>query len=130
MITYRVSPKITLDLSTLVEKTSGNLNHVLIFWIYSGLNRVSVIRMGGGGGLQNESAFHFRFHFFLGGGGGGGKYTKYLRFALNFFQKSRYSKNHLYLHMGHFLEHPADKPTLHLTSVKFGRPKMAQICLY
>ena len=32
--------------------------------------------------------------------------------------------------MGHFLGDPADKPTLHLTSVKFGRPKMAQICLY
>ena len=42
----------------------GNLRHVLIFWIYSRVNKMSVIRTRGGGG-RSESLFfqHFQTYF-------------------------------------------------------------------
>ena len=45
--------EITPEMSALVEKLDvlGNLGHVLIFWMYSGVNKVSVV---GTGGLQKE----------------------------------------------------------------------------
>ena len=68
---YRVSPKvshvlmkITQEMSTLMEKL--DFTHVLIFWIDSGLTRVSVI--GTGGSVRNSvffSIFTRIFEYFL-----------------------------------------------------------------
>ena len=57
-------------MSTPVEKGDifGNLRHVLIFWIYSGLNRLSVIGTGGSAGKSLFSNMSLRifayFHHF------------------------------------------------------------------
>ena len=40
--------KIILEISALVEKSDifGNLRHVIFFWIFSGVNKVSVVGQG------------------------------------------------------------------------------------
>ena len=54
-----VQMKITPEISALVEKNRyfWKPQTCNIFWIYSGVNKVSVVRTGGGGGSARKSLF-------------------------------------------------------------------------